>query len=290
MRRLLNAEAGLEVVAEAGDLRETMRHVGAYRPTLLVLDLSMRGGSGLEAIPRLLDASQSTAIVVLTMHNEPAVAREALRAGALGYVLKEAAATELVQALHAAIAGREYLDPRLGARIAQLRSIAATPDRLTRRELQVLKLVALGHTNPEIAHKLDLGVRTVGTYRGHIHDKVRVSSRAELTAYARARSAHPLDLAARTLTEGGVVYCAENARLLGGASRPRRCCESLGTSAGPDRRRRATRAVLLPAPTRCWSTRSRSSPASTPRPGRSDPASGLPGRRQLLISQRTHIP
>jgi two-component system, NarL family, response regulator NreC len=185
VRRLLNAEAGLEVVAEAGDLRETMRHVGAYRPTLLVLDLSMRGGSGLEAIPRLLDASQSTAIVVLTMHNEPAVAREALRAGALGYVLKEAAATELVQALHAAIAGREYLDPRLGARIAQLRSIAATPDRLTRRELQVLKLVALGHTNPEIAHKLDLGVRTVGTYRGHIHDKVRVSSRAELTAYAR---------------------------------------------------------------------------------------------------------
>jgi two-component system response regulator NreC len=186
LRMLLEAEAGFDVVAEAGDLGETLRNVGAYKPNVLVLNLSMPGGSSLEAIPRLLDASPSTAIVVLTMHDEPAFAREALRAGALGYVLKEAADTELVEALHAAIGGHRYLNAQLGARLAaESETIAGAPDHLTDRELQVLKLVALGYTNPEIAHKLYLSVRTVESNRAHIHDKVRHTSQAELAAYAR---------------------------------------------------------------------------------------------------------
>ena len=186
LRMLLDAEAGLDVVAEASDVGETLRKVRGYKPDVLVLDLSMPGGSSLEAISASLEASPSTAIVVLTMHDEPGFARAALRAGALGFVLKEAADTELVQAVHAAVGGHRYLDPQLGARIAaEPEAIARAPDHLTDRELEVLKLIVLGYTSTEIAHKLHLSVRTVESHRSHIHHKVRHTSRAELVAYAR---------------------------------------------------------------------------------------------------------
>jgi two-component system response regulator NreC len=186
LRALLEAHHSFEVVAEAGDVDEAARKVLAYKPDVLVLDLSMPGGSSLAAIPRMLAASQRTAIVVLTMEDEPRFAREALQAGALGYVLKEAADTELVAAVEAAINGVRYLNPQLGGLIAMTPDApAAPPDDLTEREVEVLRLVALGHTNAEISKQLFLSVRTVESHRAHIQRKVGRSTRAELVAYAR---------------------------------------------------------------------------------------------------------
>ena len=184
--RLLLEEMGFRVVAEAGDVNETVRKTGAYKPSVLILDLNMPGGSSLGAIPMLKEVSPLTAIVVLTMQDEPAFAQHALRAGALGFVLKEAADDELVEALDAALDGRRYLNPQLGARIAlQPRRVAAPPHDLTKRELQVLTLLARGHTNAEVAEQLFLSVRTVEAHRSHIQHKVGHISRSELVAYAR---------------------------------------------------------------------------------------------------------
>lgn len=186
LRLLLDAEAGIEVVAEAGDVEEAARRVLAYKPSVLVLDLSMPGGSSLEAIPRMRAASPRTAVVVLTMESEPRFARAALRAGALGFVLKEAADSELVQAVRAAAAGLRYLNPQLGAAIAaEPEPRVGAPDGLTDREVEVLRLVVLGHTNAEIATRLYLGVRTVESLRSNIQHKTGTATRAELVSYAR---------------------------------------------------------------------------------------------------------
>jgi two-component system response regulator NreC len=186
LHMLLDAEPDLEVVAEAGDVEEAVRKVLAYKPGVIVLDLSMPGGSSLEAIPRMLAASPGTAVVMLTMEDEPRLAREALRVGALGFVLKEAADTELVEAVRAAASGQRYLNPRLGAEIAaQPETPAGPPDNLTEREVEVLRLVALGHTNAEISHQLYLSVRTVESHRANIQQKAGRNTRAELVAYAR---------------------------------------------------------------------------------------------------------
>jgi two-component system, NarL family, response regulator NreC len=186
LRLLLDAEPGLEVVAEAGDVEAARRYVRGHHPAVLVLDLNMPGGSSLEAIPAIRSESPGTQIVVLTMQQEPAFAREALGAGALGYVLKEAADQELVQAVRNAAGGEHYLNPRLGARIASEPSPGAADD-LSEREVEVLRLIALGHTNAEIAGQLYLSVRTVETHRAHIQQKLSVSSRAELVRYALDR-------------------------------------------------------------------------------------------------------
>ena len=186
LRALLEAEAAFEVVAEAGDVDESVRKVLAYKPDVIVLDLSMPGGSSLAAIPRMLVASPKTAIVVLTMEDEPRFAREALRAGALGFVLKEAADTELVEAVQAAVKGLRYLNPQLGGLIAAApETPPGPPDNLSEREVEVLKLVALGYTNAEISERLYLSVRTVESHRAHIQQKAGRSTRAELVAYAR---------------------------------------------------------------------------------------------------------
>jgi two-component system response regulator NreC len=184
LKMVLDAEAGIEVVAEAGDVSAAVRAVRAYRPDVLVLDLNMPGESSLQAIPRFVEEAPETAIVVLTMQQDPAFAREALRSGARGYVLKEAADAELVQAVRMATEGRTYLNPELGARMAAEPPPSGPPDDLTERELEVLKLIALGHTNSEIAVQLYLSVRTVESHRAHIQQKVRRSSRAELVRYA----------------------------------------------------------------------------------------------------------
>ena len=186
LRALLEGEAEFEVVAEASDAEEAVRKVLAYKPAVIVLDLSMPGGSSLAAIPRMLSASAHTAVVVLTMEDEPRFAREALRAGALGFVLKEAADTELVQAVRAAVSGLRYLNPQLGGLIAAApETPAGPPDNLTDREVEVLTLVALGHTNAEISEQLYLSVRTVESHRAHIQQKAGRTTRAELVAYAR---------------------------------------------------------------------------------------------------------
>ena len=174
------------MIAEAGSVEETLELVAASRPTVLILDLNMPGGSSLPAIPRLRETAPETQIVVLTMQTDPAFAREALRAGAIGYVLKEAAETELVRAVRLAADGRTYLSPELGARLAAEPPVSQVPpDDLSARELEVLRLIALGHTNSEIASSLFLSVRTVESHRAHIQQKTRRTTRAELVAYAR---------------------------------------------------------------------------------------------------------
>jgi two-component system response regulator NreC len=185
LRMVLEAADGLEVVAEAGDVDETLRKVRGHRPDVLVLDLNMPGGSSLSAIPTLRAEAPKTGIVVLTMQDDPAFAREAMRSGALGYVLKEAADAELVEAVRMAAAGQTYLTPRLGARLAaEPPTPPGPPDDLSDREVDVLRLIALGHTNGEIAAKLYLSVRTVESHRAHVQQKVGRSTRAELVAYA----------------------------------------------------------------------------------------------------------
>ena len=186
LRVLLEADDEVEVVAEAADIEQAVRKVRAYKPDVLVLDLTMPGGSSLQAIPDMRSASPATAIVVLTMEDEPRFAREALRAGAAGFVLKEAADTELLQAIDAARNGLRYINPQLGALIAaQPDAPVEIPDGLSKREAEVLRLVALGYTNTEISQQLCLSVRTVESHRAHIQRKVGRSTRAELVAYAR---------------------------------------------------------------------------------------------------------
>ena len=182
LRMLIDNEEGLQVIAEAGTVPDAERLTRAHRPTVLVLDLNMPGGSSLEAIPRLRD---ETAVVVLTMQDDPAFARQALQAGALGFVLKEAADEELLEAIRLAAAGDTYLNPRLGAKIAAAPpEPAGPPDDLTQREVEVLRLIALGHTNVEIGEQLFLSTRTVETHRAHIQQKLRRTTRAELVRYA----------------------------------------------------------------------------------------------------------
>jgi two-component system, NarL family, response regulator NreC len=186
LRMLLDSESDFEVVAEASDIEAARRYVRGHHPQVLVLDLNMPGGSSLEAIPILRQESPDTQIVVLTMQQEAVFAREALGAGALGYVLKEAADDELVEAVRNAAAGERYLNPKLGARIAS-EPPPGPPDDLSEREVEVLRLIALGHTNAEIAAQLFLSVRTVETHRSHIQQKLRLSTRAELVDYALKR-------------------------------------------------------------------------------------------------------
>ncbi|MGO9820677.1 MAG: response regulator transcription factor [Solirubrobacteraceae bacterium] len=184
LRMLLDAEPGFEVVAEAGDVESARRYIRGHRPQVLVLDLNMPEGSSLEAIPTIREQSPETQIVVLTMQQEPAFARHALSAGALGYVLKEAADDELVEAVRRAAAGESYLNPKLGARLAS-EPDSSLPGDLSEREVDVLRLIALGHTNAEIAQSLVLSVRTVESHRAHIQQKILLTTRAELVSYAR---------------------------------------------------------------------------------------------------------
>lgn len=185
LRMLLDAEEDFEVVAEAGDVPSTLHYVRAHRPRVLILDLNMPGQPSLPAIGDFLEASPETRIVVLTMQSDPAFAREALRAGALGYVLKEAADAELVEAVRLAAGDRTYLHPELGAKLAAAPpEPQGPPDDLTEREVEVLRLIALGHTNSEIAAQLYLSVRTVESHRAHIQQKLRLTTRAELVRYA----------------------------------------------------------------------------------------------------------
>jgi two-component system response regulator NreC len=183
LRQVLDADGGFDVVAEAADLEGARRYVRGHHPDVLVLDLNMPGGSTLDGIPEIRAESPETQIVVLTMQDEPAYARHALGAGALGYVLKEAAEAELVEAIQRAAAGDIYLNPRLGARVAA-EPPPGPPDGLSEREVEVLRLIALGHTNGEIAEQLYLSVRTVETHRAHIQQKLRLGSRSELVRYA----------------------------------------------------------------------------------------------------------
>ncbi len=189
LRMLLENEGDFEVVAEAGTADEAVRAARLEKPDVVLLDVVMPGRSGLEALDDVLEAAPDTKVLVLSMQDDPRYVREAFAAGASGYLLKEAADAELVAALREVAAGGHYVHPALGARIAAADAAAqakAASDPLSDREREVLRLLALGHTNQEIAKMLYISVRTAETHRAHIMQKLRLSTRAELVRYALA--------------------------------------------------------------------------------------------------------
>jgi two-component system response regulator NreC len=186
IRMVLEREAGeFEVVAEAADVPSTIREVREHKPDLLTLDLTMPGGSSLAALPSCFVAHPTLAVAILTMREDPEYARQALRAGARSYVLKEAEPSELLQAFRLAVAGGSYLHPRLGALMAAGEDTPADGVALSEREREVVRLIANGYTNPQIAEQLHVAERTVKTYRARAIEKLGFSSRSEITAYAR---------------------------------------------------------------------------------------------------------
>lgn len=186
IRMVLEREAGeFDVVAEAADVPSTIKEVREHKPDLLTLDLTMPGGSSLAALPSCFVAHPTLAVAILTMREDPEYARQALRAGARSYVLKEAEPAELLQAFRLAVAGGNYLHPRLGALMAAGEESPADGVALSEREREVVRLIANGYTNPQIAEQLHVAERTVKTYRARAIEKLGFSSRSEITAYAR---------------------------------------------------------------------------------------------------------
>jgi two-component system, NarL family, response regulator NreC len=184
LRTLLDGEADIDVIAETDSLQSVMGHVLAARPDVLVLDLGMPGhGSGIEALSRLTREARDTRVVVLTMNDDPAFARRALDNGALGLVLKEMADSDLPAAVRDASHGIRYVSPPLAVKLRGAKP-ATDGDRLTPREREVLRLIALGHTSVEIAQLLGLSPRTIETHRARIHRKLGLDTRAELVNYA----------------------------------------------------------------------------------------------------------
>jgi len=187
LRLLLDAEDGVEVVGEAGNAKDAVFRARALKPDVILLDLVMPGESGIEVLPKLLKESPETSVLVLSMQDDPSYVREAFAAGASGYVLKEAADEEVVSAVREIASGGRYVHPALGARLVVAEAAeraAADADPLSDREREVLRLLALGHTNHEIAQKLYISVRTAESHRAHIMQKLRLSTRAELVRYA----------------------------------------------------------------------------------------------------------
>jgi len=181
VREVLEATGRIEVVGEAAGVAEALERAGLLRPDVVVLDLTLRDGSGLDAIAELRAAGAR--VVILSMQDEPAYARKAFELGAQGYVVKDAADEELADAIDAVLGDRIYVHPALAARLV----MGEPEDDLTERERQILRLIALGYTNQEIAGQLFLSVRTIEAHRRHILDKLRLSTRADLVRYALER-------------------------------------------------------------------------------------------------------
>ena len=194
LRLLLEREVDIEPVAEAANAAEGVARTAEHQPDVVLVDVTMPDESGIDAIPKFLAASPNSRILVLSMHDDPGYVRGAFTAGASGYVLKEAADYELVTAIRDVAAGAIYVNPALGARMiavdtTQRAEADASP--LSEREGEVLRLLALGHTNQEIAERLFISVRTAETHRAHIMRKLRLGSRAELVRYALAHKLLP---------------------------------------------------------------------------------------------------
>jgi len=193
MRALLEAESDFRLVGEASDGLETVQLVERLRPDVLVLDLMMPGLNGLEVTRQVCKRSPQTRVVILSMHADDDYVLEALRNGAIGYVLKDASIDELVQAVRDAAAGRRYLSPLLGERaidayVRQTRE--ATLDRyetLTDREREVLHLAAEGLTNAEVAARLSISPRTAETHRANMMRKLGLRTQTDLVRYALRR-------------------------------------------------------------------------------------------------------
>ena len=187
---LLDAEDDLEPVGEAGSAQEAVFQARALKPDVILLDIVMPEQTGLDVLPQLMHENRDVKVLILSMQDEPRYVREAFAAGASGYVLKEAADTEVVAAVREVAGGGRYVNPELGARLVAADADAAKraeEDPLSDREREVLRLLALGHTNQEIAQRLYISVRTAETHRAHIMQKLGLSSRAELVRYALER-------------------------------------------------------------------------------------------------------
>jgi two-component system, NarL family, response regulator NreC len=190
LRLVLEAEDGIEVVGEAADSRYAVFETRSKKPDVILMDVVMPGKSGIETIPDVLKDAPSAKVLVLSMQDDPQYVREAFAAGASGYILKEAADTDVVAAVREVAAGGRYVHPALGARMVAAEAEErkrAEADPLSDRERDVLRLLALGHTNQEIAGMLYISVRTAETHRAHIMQKLRLGTRAELVRYALAQ-------------------------------------------------------------------------------------------------------
>ncbi|MDX6473007.1 MAG: hypothetical protein QOK22_1823 [Gaiellaceae bacterium] len=187
LRMLINAEADMEAVGEAGNARDAVFQARALKPDVVLLDVVMPDQSGIDIVPTLLHERPETKVLVLSMQDDPQYVRQAFANGANGYILKEAADTEVVTAIREVAAGNNYVHPTVGARLMAAETAEARradEDPLSDREREVLRLLALGHTNQEISAQLFISVRTAETHRAHIMQKLRLTSRAELVRYA----------------------------------------------------------------------------------------------------------
>ena len=189
IKLLLDSHEDIEVVGEAGNAKDAIFRVREQTPDVILLDLVMPGEGGIEVLPKLLKEAPDAKVLVLSMEDDPSYVREAFAAGASGYVLKEAADEEVVDAIRVLTSGGNYVHPALGARMVAADAAAraaAEADPLSDREREILRLLALGHTNQEIAKMLYISVRTAETHRAHIMQKLRMTTRAELVRHALA--------------------------------------------------------------------------------------------------------
>ena len=190
LRALLKGEVGLELVGEASGGEEAIRLVESLHPDILILDMSMPDLDGIQVTRRIQTTAPEVRILILTIHEDEALLREAIRAGAAGYILKHAAEEELISAINMVQVGDIYVHPKL------VRSLLAAPQKpspanpqpdelLTPRELDVLNCIVQGYTNRQIAEELTLSIRTVEGYRANMMEKLGLHSRAALVRYAR---------------------------------------------------------------------------------------------------------
>ena len=186
LRRLLDVEDSVSVIDEASDLPSAIEHVDRHRPRVLVLDLNMPNGSTIDAIGRLRKQMPWTEIIVLTNEESALLAQQLLAAGAIAFVFKDRAETELLEAVHRAAHGEEFVSPPVAAGLEVLRR-TADGGVLSPREVEILRLIALGYTSAEIAAKLHLSRRTVETHRARIFQKLELKTRAELVRFALDR-------------------------------------------------------------------------------------------------------
>jgi len=193
LKLLLNAQSDMEVVGEAADGPTTVHRAQATAPQVVLLDLSMPGARSTQTIEQLVRVAPSARVLVLTMHDDPAYMRAALQAGASGYIVKQAADVELLTAIRAVHHGRTFVDltrPGEGARGQEVRYVsrgspaAGKPRPLSRREVEVLRLLVQGHTNQEAADHLAVSVKTIETHRQRVSEKLGLKSRAQLFRYA----------------------------------------------------------------------------------------------------------
>ena len=190
LRALLSAESDLEVAGEAADGRETLRLVSELDPDVVLLDVNMPGPDGIEVTRRLKAVKPEVRVLILTVHEDEGLLREAIRAGASGYILKRAVESELIYAIHAVWRGDLYVHPAMTRALLQdlhstLVADEAPVEPLTPREMEVLRLIAEGHTNRQIAEVLSISVRTVESHRANLMSKLGLHSRVELVRYAK---------------------------------------------------------------------------------------------------------